>query len=299
MLEIRLLGRFEVRRDGEAIPIASRAIAVAFRLPPAEPRLAHRREQLAGLLSPDSTEDNARSTLRHALWRLRKALGPDPVTGRDYFLVDELTVGLDPQAGTPSTSTRSPQPISQAATIDALIARVSAYGGDLLPGFYEDWAQAERGRLEALFENRMRQLLDRLVEAGRWDDVLAWAEHWIALGRRSGSGLPGADDHARRGQGDSARAAAVYRRCEDALREELGVEPGPATRGLYARLAKGEAIPGLPAATALPLRVPSPAPDARQLRMLHSRCLRRRTAVQGPALLRYRRTPASSSAGRS
>jgi DNA-binding SARP family transcriptional activator len=32
------------------------------------------RERLAGLLWPDSSEGNARSNLRHELWRLRKAL---------------------------------------------------------------------------------------------------------------------------------------------------------------------------------------------------------------------------------
>ena len=36
--------------------------------------IAREAERLAGLLWPDSTEANARSNLRHALWRLRKAL---------------------------------------------------------------------------------------------------------------------------------------------------------------------------------------------------------------------------------
>ncbi len=67
MLEVRLLGQFDVRLDGRHIDLPTR---------PAQALLAYlilhvgtrkRREQLAGLLWPDSDEANARNNLRQAL----------------------------------------------------------------------------------------------------------------------------------------------------------------------------------------------------------------------------------------
>jgi DNA-binding SARP family transcriptional activator len=98
VLEIRLLGRFELRRDGGLVQIPSRASQSLFAYLLLHPGVSHRREQLAGILAPDSPEESARGALRHALWRLRKSLEPGPLTGRDYFLVDELSIGLNPAA---------------------------------------------------------------------------------------------------------------------------------------------------------------------------------------------------------
>jgi hypothetical protein len=54
------------------------------------------------------------------------------------------------------------------ATVEDLIAAVSVYQGELL---------------QAAFEAKMALLLEKLMAAGRWDDVLEWGERWIALGR--------------------------------------------------------------------------------------------------------------------
>ena len=35
---------------------------------------SYRREKLAGMFWPDTTEEKARAYLRHELWRIRKAL---------------------------------------------------------------------------------------------------------------------------------------------------------------------------------------------------------------------------------
>src|SRR6266508_6867143 len=73
-LEVKLLGRFEVRRDGRTIIIASRPAQSLFAYLILSAGTAHRREKLAGLLWPDSAEETARDNLRHVLWRMRKAL---------------------------------------------------------------------------------------------------------------------------------------------------------------------------------------------------------------------------------
>ena len=147
------------------------------------PGLTHRREQLAGLLAPNVEEAAARNTLRHALWRVRKSLGCDPHTGRDYLIADEIAVSFD--ATNPLwldaavLAARTPAD----AGAEVLLEQVSVYGGELLPGFYDDWIVLERERVEAVFESKMRMLLERLSGAGCWDEVMDWGERWIAIGR--------------------------------------------------------------------------------------------------------------------
>ncbi len=74
MLEIRLLGTFDIKDGEKALSIASRPAQSLFAYLVLNAGTSHRREKLAGMLWPDSLEDTARNNLRHALWRIRKAL---------------------------------------------------------------------------------------------------------------------------------------------------------------------------------------------------------------------------------
>ncbi|NIP14962.1 MAG: protein kinase, partial [Pseudomonadales bacterium] len=124
-------------------------------------------------------------------------------------------------------------------SVDELIEAVSAYRGELLPGFYDDWVTLERERLQAVFEHKMQLLLERLVGAARWSEVLEWGERWIALGHTPEPAYR-ALMVAHSGLGDRSSVAAVFQRCVEALREELGVEPSQQTRDLYERILAGE-----------------------------------------------------------
>ena len=74
MLKVRLLGMFEVKHKKNSINISSRPAQSLFAYLILSAGTSHRREKLAGMLWPDSLEETARDNLRHALWRLRKAL---------------------------------------------------------------------------------------------------------------------------------------------------------------------------------------------------------------------------------
>jgi len=74
MLDVRLLGTFEVKHKKKPISISSRPAQSLFAYLILTAGTAHRREKLAGMLWPDSLEETARDNLRHALWRIRKAL---------------------------------------------------------------------------------------------------------------------------------------------------------------------------------------------------------------------------------
>ena len=98
MLEIRLFGQFDLRRDGAPIEIPSRPAQSLLAYLVLNTGIAHRREKLAGLLWPDSTEANARSYLRKALWQTRKSLTAGAPGGEEYLLADDISITFNPNA---------------------------------------------------------------------------------------------------------------------------------------------------------------------------------------------------------
>jgi DNA-binding SARP family transcriptional activator len=64
MLRIYCLGQFRVEVDGQPVAIPSRPAQSLFAYLALHSGLVHRREKLAGLLWPDSSDENARAYLR-------------------------------------------------------------------------------------------------------------------------------------------------------------------------------------------------------------------------------------------
>ncbi len=96
MLEVRLLGTFEVKHQKKPISISSRPAQSLFAYLILSAGTSHRREKLAGMLWPDSLEETARDNLRHALWRIRKVLPSKPKA--EYLLADDLTIAFNASA---------------------------------------------------------------------------------------------------------------------------------------------------------------------------------------------------------
>ena len=89
-----------------------------------------RREKLAGLLWPDADEANARSNLRHALWRIRKALEVEG--GPVYLAAVDLGVSLRLQPGDWLDVAVLESPLPEPAQLDDLLRQAQACGGELL-----------------------------------------------------------------------------------------------------------------------------------------------------------------------
>jgi WD40 repeat protein/ABC-type branched-subunit amino acid transport system substrate-binding protein/DNA-binding SARP family transcriptional activator len=255
MLEIRLLGQFEARRDGAAVLLSSRPAQSLLAYLALSAGTAHRREKLAGLLWPEADEINARSNLRHALWRIRKAIEPDQ-SAAPYLLTDELAVSFNAGADywlDTAILARDGQ------SLQDQFGALSVYRGELLPGFYDDWVTLERERLDSVFQHRMQRLLDGLVDERRWADVLEWAERWVVLGHAPEPAYR-ALMLAHAELGDRSGMAAAYQRCREALFNELAVEPSIQTRLLYERLRQDDTSSATPRAG--PTEVPGSVDEA-------------------------------------
>jgi DNA-binding SARP family transcriptional activator len=240
MLEIRLLGQFSVRLDQQPVDIPSRPAQSVLAYLVLNAGTAQRREKLAGMFWPDTTESNARSNLRHALWRIRKSLGKPH--GNTYLLADNISIAFNTDTDYWVDADILAQNGGIEHSIDKLLTEVKEYGGELLPGFYEDWVVLERERLRALYETKIQKLLDLLVNAGRWGEILEWSERWIAQGQAPEPAFR-ALMLAYHGLGDTASSAATYQRCREALQSYLGVEPSNQTQEIYVAVSAGRPPP--------------------------------------------------------
>jgi oligopeptide transport system substrate-binding protein len=255
MLQARLLGQYEIDLDGQPVVISSRPAQSILAYLFLHPNHSHRREKLAGQFWPEATESNARSNLRHELWRIRKAFGP---AANLRVKSDDLGVSYHPQPGDELDVTIFDSCAAEEVSTETLLQAVSAYRGDLLPGFYEDWVALERERLQAAFGRKLEILLSRLLAERRWNEVLEWGERWIASG---GTPEPAyrALMLAQVGLGNLASAIMQYQRCAEALDRELGVEPSEKTRNIFEQIrlaGKGSALPA--SALAIPATFPLP-----------------------------------------
>ena len=124
------------------------------------------------------------------------------------------------------------------------------YGGDLLPGSYDDWVLAERDRLRVAATDALVRLAHESAERGDDARALEYGRELLRLDALREDGyriVMGA--HARRGE--RVEAIRAYHRCVEVLERELGVEPDRVTTALYEAIRSGGALevggPALPA----------------------------------------------------
>ncbi|HVK01928.1 MAG TPA: BTAD domain-containing putative transcriptional regulator, partial [Armatimonadaceae bacterium] len=235
------------------------------------PRRSHTREALADLLWPEADTATGRINLRTVLSALRREMEPDSIpAGSVLVTVGHRDVGLAPAAVETDVERferavraagRPPATPDEKALL--LAEAVALYDGPLLPGFYEDWAVAERNRLAALYGDALGQL-SRLRE--RAGDP-AGAEE---LSRRLLAADPLSEEahvsliRLRAAAGDRVGALRQYQELERLLEERLGVEPGPEVRTLAEALRDRRSLGAPPPPTSLaPPRTPvTTLPDA-------------------------------------
>ena len=227
MLQVHLFGTFAIEQDGNPVVLSSRAAQSLFAYLILTAGTQHRREKLAGIFWPDSSEEKARTYLRQQLWRIRKSLTTK--TELNYLIADDITITFNTSIAYWLDVNELSKTIEGPA-IKKLEEALSAYQGEFLPGFYEEWITEEREHLYSLFEQRMGKLLELLTIEKRWQEVLEWAERWITLGKGPESAyryLMIAYD----ALGDRARVASTYERCVQAL-HAMDLDPSDETRAL-------------------------------------------------------------------
>src|SRR5262245_38371226 len=195
------------------------------------------RERLAALFWGDTSEEQARNSLRQTLFTLRSTLGR---VGSQIVGSDAGAVWLE--TGAVDVDVLAFERFAVQQTHDALERADSLYQGDLLDGVeldpgFDEWLVPARERLRRIATSIMIRLLARQSEAGAIEAATATATKLL--------GVEPMHEPAHRalirlyaGTGRRAEAIRQYQSCVDLLRSELQSEPEPATVEAY-RLALG------------------------------------------------------------
>jgi DNA-binding SARP family transcriptional activator len=239
-LEVRLLGQFDLHYNGQQIMIPSRPAQSLLAYLALNAGISHRREKLAGLFWPETTEANARGYLRKALWLIRKSFDDAGTPWQVFLQIDEIAICFKQTSSywLDVNFIRSPKD-QPAWAVEDLTHIGSLYLGELLPGFYDEWIVVERESLQICFDQKMRLLLDRLIKEHCWEDVLEWGERWISHGNTPELAYR-ALMIAHAGIGDRAGVTKVYNRLVENLEKEVGVAPSADLQETYKRLLNKE-----------------------------------------------------------
>ena len=233
-LKIHLLGQFKLANDEQPLDLPSRPAQSLLAYLALNPGFAHRREKLAGVLWPDSTEINARNYLRQALWRIRKTLESGDLNWEDYLEINKISATFLERADYWLDVGGLLQKEAE-LSIEQLSEVLQHYQGELLPGFYDDWVGVERDRFQTMFHQKMGYLLGVLSDDRKWDQVIEWGEHWIRHGHAPESAFQ-AVMQAHAGLGNPGMLHTTFERCRESLERELGIEPSLETQRLLERL---------------------------------------------------------------
>ncbi len=163
---VTLLGQLKAEQNLSTITrFRTRKAASLFAFLACHRNRSHAREELADRFWPEDTAETGRTKLRLALTSLRHQLEPAGVQAGAVLVADRTHVRLHPDAlETDVAAFESDLSQAQHATepqerIRLIIRAIHGYGGDLLPGDYEEWALIERERLRHAYLEGLTQLV--------------------------------------------------------------------------------------------------------------------------------------------
>jgi predicted ATPase/DNA-binding SARP family transcriptional activator/Tfp pilus assembly protein PilF len=231
-LRIHLLGPMQIERDGEQIHLPRRKVESLLAYLLLHPE-RHTRDHLATLLWGDSSDAQARHSLRTALATVRQQVSADLLlTARDHVQLNpnfpmwvDLYHLLDMEQGFDYGA-------HNYGDHDLLQAHLALWRGELLEGLYDEWVTLERGH----YQSRLIRLFLQVTQALRAHSEYAQA---IGVAQRVLQVDP-ANEHAHQhlmfcfvASGNRPAALHQFELCKQALTQELDASPSPETTALY------------------------------------------------------------------
>ena len=230
-VEVRTLGRFEVRRDGAPLVFRGKAQEMPLRLLSALVALGAGEAAAATLIEalwPDADGDAGRRVLDTTLHRLRRLLGADDalVMSEGRVRLDRRIVWLDVTA------------------LEALLGRIertgdpelaapllALYRGPLLPDVDGGWALPSRERLHGRTMAALMLLGRRLEEQHAYERAVELYGRSLAVDDLA-EAFYCALMRCHHRLGRESEALRTYHRCERVLRSRLGTLPSSETERL-------------------------------------------------------------------
>jgi DNA-binding SARP family transcriptional activator len=245
-LDAQLLGRFEVRfRGRELTPWPSQRAASLLKFLLLDRAAAVRREVLMEAFWPGSSPKSARNNLNVTIYQLRAQLrAHDPSRTQivyhagSYRIDPALTCRTDVEDFTLAVARarRADRAGDRPAAVSRYQEARARYGGPLLDDDTSgDWYLEQRRRLHLEQCSALDRLCGLLLDLGDPAEALVVAGELLSVDPCRES----AHQHLMRAYAALEQPHLVveqFRRCEATMRDELSVEPSPATVALYRTL---------------------------------------------------------------
>lgn len=252
-LHIRLFGRLRIAFDDHAPEVRITRTTQTLLAYLLLQRSLSSRDVLASLCWGDQPDEQARNCLNTALWRLRRVLTPHGDAHGEYLLTAATgEVGFNWESPHWLDLTAFEQAANRALTErpETLPAKTAAeleqaltlYTGDLLEGFYDDWALRERERVRSMY-------LDSLARLMRFHHAHGAYAEGLAAGQRLLAHDPLREEIHREMMrlylkaGERALAVRQYNLCREILADELSIAPMAETEALYHEVLRADVVP--------------------------------------------------------
>lgn len=162
---VQLLGGISaIGAEERILNFSSRSVAALLARLALFPERLHPREELIELLWPGVNPAVGRNRLRQTLFTLRQLLEPPRPVVQPVLSIERDRLGVSPSALDCDVLR-----FEAAARRGDLAQAIRLYGGELLPGFYDEWIHVERLRLTALFERLTAEVSTACDVAGPGD----------------------------------------------------------------------------------------------------------------------------------
>jgi DNA-binding SARP family transcriptional activator len=246
--EVRVLGRFSVRRGGQEIPASAfggglvRTLVCIL--------IARRgelvsRDLLIEALWPRAAPADPGASLNVLINRARRALGePTPlVTGSGgYLFVDDHSWAVDAEVFLARVERGRASAANAQSALREFRAALEGWGGDPLPeDAYADWAQGYRATLLRAHQECLEGAAAAAMGGRAFGEAVVFAQQAVAAEPlREAANL--ALVRALAAAGDQAGALAAFEDYRRRLAEELGLDPSKEAFDLQGRIIRHEPL---------------------------------------------------------
>ncbi len=237
---IRALGRMQVRINNKLVRTADWQVQSArdlfFLILSFKNGLT--KEEIGSYFWPDSTQAELKLRFKNTVYRLRRAIGREPLSFDDalYFFNHDIDYEYDVE-----TFLHEIELAKQAANPEQRIrhyqAAIRNYHGVFMPEVEETWVISERERLQRTFLDSLTNLIELHLASRHYNQVLEYCQHALEADACQESAHRSAMQ-AHAALGNRAAIQRQYELCCTALRNELDLIPSAQTEKLYNELMK-------------------------------------------------------------
>ncbi len=250
ILQVALLGNVRVTHDNWRTDVKlTREIQALLAYLLLQRHKIHPREVLTDMFWGERNQERARASLNTALWKLKKALEPKGIPVGTYLkntrqggvaFNRDSQYWLDVEVFEDKVNRILGCPFQAAETSHAidLEKALALYKGDLLEGFYNDWALRERERMRAQYTRSLIYLLEYYGFHRSYDKAISYGQQILDLD-------PLREEIHREmmrlfvENGQRTLAVRQYETCRNTLAKELGISPVEETQRTYAQILTG------------------------------------------------------------